>query len=62
MDSLFFEKIGMNKELYEKVITAIRMYEIHKNIEALEANLNSFNMDTNIKDNIIKSVLNTISS
>jgi hypothetical protein len=62
MDSSFFEKNVMNKGLYEKVITAIRMYEIHKNIEALEAMLNSFNMDTNIKDNIIKSVLNTISS
>lgn len=61
MDSSFFEKIGMNKELYEKVITAIRLYEIHKNIEVLDAMLNSFNMDTNIKNNIIKSVLNTIS-
>ena len=56
MDSSFFEKIGMNKELYDKVLTAIRMYEIHKNIGLLDATLSSFVMDTNIKNEIIKSV------
>ena len=59
MDSSFFEKITMNKDLYEKVLTTIRIYEIYKDINLLEATFNSFNMDTNIKNNIIKSVLTT---
>jgi hypothetical protein len=59
MDSSFFEKFTMNKDLYEKVLTTIRIYEIYKDINLLEATFNSFNMDTNIKNNIIKSVLTT---
>jgi len=59
MDSSFFKKINMNKELYEKILSTIRIYEIYKDINLLEATLNSFNMDTNIKNNIIKSVLTT---
>lgn len=59
MNSSFFEKIGMNKKLYEKVLTAIRMYQIHKDIKLFEATLNSFNIDTNIKKNIINSLFTT---
>jgi len=60
MDSSFLEKNIIDKKMYDKVLTAIRFYEIHKNIELLRALLNSFNMDANVKEKIIESVLITI--
>ena len=59
MDSSFLEKNIIDKKMYDNVLTAIRMYEIHKNIELLDAILNSFNMDTNVKTIIIKSLIET---
>ena len=60
MDLSFLEKNIIDKKMYDNVLTAIRMYEIHKNIELLDAILNSFNMDTNVKNIIIKSVIETV--
>ena len=60
MDSPFYKQLSMNKDVYDKVLTAIRMYEIHKDIKSLDTMLTMFNIDPDIKTNIIKSSLTTI--
>lgn len=60
MDSSVLEKNIMDNEMNNKILLAIRLYEINKNIQLLKTILDSLNIETNFKNEIIKSTLNIV--
>ena len=49
-----------DKELNNKLLLAIRLYEINKDIQLFKTLLDSLNIETNLKNQIIKSTLDIV--
>ena len=60
MDTTSLEKNMTDKEINDKILCAIRLYEIHKSIQLLETMLDCLKIETNFKKQIIKSTLDTV--
>ena len=49
-----------DKEMNHKLLLAIRLYEINKDIHLFKTFLDSLNIETNLKNQIIKSTLDIV--
>ena len=49
-----------DKEMNNKLLLAIRLYEINKDIQLFKTLLDSLNIETNLKNQIIKSTLDIV--
>jgi len=60
MDSSFVENNIMDDEMRDNILIAIRLYEINKDIKLLKKILDSLNIETKFKNQIIKSTLDIV--